>query len=261
MSPVQQSLQLLKNSGAVAAGLQVPCAGSGGNPFAAPAEPYNFQVLAGGAGGTISSAGLYTAPTVIVPPAGNSSSPAVDTIVVTDGSGAMARSFIAVCTPLQLVCDIIRREMGLSMDQVYLYNQKVNIPTDSRLYIAVGVVYDRMFGNNVSYDGTGDDLQAVQSSNIAAQVSIDIFSRGPDALNRKDEVVMALKSVYSAQQQNFNSFGIFGIPTQFLNVSNEDGAAILYRFNITMTVHYFVVKKKSVPYFDTFPTPTILTNP
>ncbi len=236
------ALSLLQNATAMATNLTLPFGGAGGT------EPYVYSVLAGGIGGTIdSSTGLYTSPNVT----------GVDTVRVVDALGSVAQSQIMVGNPLELFCDVIENELGLSQGQVYLWNQKINIPTDSRLYIAVGILSCKPFGNSNTLDENGDSIRSV---NMQALLSVDILSRGSEARDRKEEVVLALISNYSQSQQELNSFYIGTLPIGFTNLSEVDGAAIPYRFNISVPIQYFVSKTSAVPYYDTFEDPEISTN-
>lgn len=220
-------------------------------------SPYTYEVVAGGAGGSITSGGIYTAP--LSP--NTYPSPNSDTILVTDNAGATSTAEISIGTPLELVCDIIRRVMGLGTDQVWMYNQKIKIPEDSRLYVAVGVLACKPFANGSRIDGSGAGLDSVQSTNFQATLSLDIFSRNMSALYRKEEMLMALKSPYSTRQQEANSFKVFSIPTNFVNLSAVDGAAIPYHFSVNVNCQYFVRQTIVEDYFNEFSLDDILTDP
>lgn len=236
------SLTLRANTQAIAPRVSTSFAAQGGT------EPYVYSVLPGGAGGTInSSTGKYTAPVAV----SDDPKKAYDTVRVTDDDGATADLQILVGTPLQLVCDIIKNYMELDADQVYLWDQKVNIPKDSKLYIAVGIASCKPFGSSKSF-ASSDGLEAVQSVNMLARLDINILSRGPAARDRKEEIVLAIGSVYAEQQQELNSFSIGKLPVGFVNLSQDDGAAIPYRFAISVNVQYAFTKSKEAPYFDDF---------
>lgn len=241
------SLSLAANTLAVAPGISTSFKASGGT------EPYVYSVVPGGAGGTInSSTGLYTAPAV----ASSDPKKAFDTVVVTDDNADTSSLNILVGLPLSLFCDIIQKEMGLSQGQVYLWDQKINIPKDSNLYVAVGVVSCKPFGNSSTFDGNGD---VVQSVNMIARLDVNILSRGVEARDRKEEVVLALGSVYAEQQQELNSFMVGRLPVGFVNLSQEDGAAIPYRFVISVNLQYAFTKKKAADYFDQYSTTEVTT--
>lgn len=239
------SLTLSYNTLAIGPLMKARFLGIGGVPA------YTYAVLPGGIGGTINPSGVYTAPATI----------GADTIQVTDAILDTATQIVKVCTPLQLLCDVIQKEMELDSTQVYLWDQKIFIPQDSRLYIAVGVLNAKPFGNTNRPDGSGLGLEADQSVNMLAQCSVDILSRGPEARDRKEEIILALQSDYAQSQQEMNSFYVAKISTSFVNLSQEDGAAIPYRFNIAINIQYFYRKIKGVPYYDDFDPVEVTTEP
>lgn len=240
------SLILVANTQALAPNLFTYFSGSGG------VSPYNYQVLPRGIGGTINSTtGLYTAPNLT----------GQDVIVVTDALGATASLPVMVGTPLDLLCDIIQKEMNLDQGQVYLWDQKINIPTDSRLYVAVGVLSCKPFSNNVRTKDSMSGLDAGQYANFLSTVSIDILSRGPEARLRKEEVILALNSIYAQSQQEINSFYVAKLTTAFVNLSQIDGAAIPYQFNLSVNMQYCFTKTKAVPYYDQFLPASVTTEP
>jgi len=222
--------------------------------------PYTYAVLAGGAGGTVNpSTGAYVAPPVVA----SQGAQLYDTVQVTDSLSAQAQARILVGSALLLLCDIIQTGLGLQDGRVYLWDQKIMQPTDSDLYIAVSEMQPRVFGNNNRSVGSPGDMVSMQYATISSKVDIDIISRGPAARDRKGEVIMALNSNYAQQQQYANSFYVGKMPpgAQFLNLSQIDGAAIPYRYKITIALQYTVTKTQSVPYFDTFVNPpTVYTN-
>jgi hypothetical protein len=233
------SLSILSSYHAVAAtNLTVPFGATGGT------VPYTWSVVPGGAGGTInSSTGIYTSPS-------NSYGP--DVIQVTDASATVATYPVLVCTAVELVCDVIQTAMGLNNGQVYLWDQKINIPIDSNLYIAVGVQSCKPFGNKPRYVGGSSSLVAQQSVNMYALLSIDILSRGPAARDQKEQVLLALSSPYAEAQMELNSFFIAPLSTNFVNLSHIDGAAIPYRFNISTALQYFSTLTTNPDYYESY---------
>ena len=245
------SITLTASKTALAPGLTASFLGSGGS------APYVFSVEADGAGGTINaSSGVYTAPATINPDPAKS----YDTIRVTDALLATTTKQILVTDPLGLVCDIIQNYMELPNGRVYFWDQKINQPKDSDLYVAVSVVSAKPFGNT-NRQASSSGLDSVQSVNMLATLGIDIISRGPAARLRKEEVILALNSNYSQAQQEANSFYLGKVSTAFVNLSDVDGAAIPYRFNITVNMQYFFRKVKAVSYFDEFELDTPVIDP
>lgn len=230
-----------------------------------PPYVYSVRQIPDGthAGGTIdSSTGMYTAPAVVNQ--GNYTQPKqlYDTIQAVDSLGAMTTAQILVGTPLLLFCEIIQNQLGLKRGRVYLWDQKIFQPTDAGLYVAVKVLTCKPFGNTNTFDGSADNTNSIQSVNMYAQLELDVISRDWEARDRKEEVLMALVSNYSQLQQTANSFFIGKIPpgSQFINLSDPDGAAIPYRFNISVAIQYFVNKVTAVQSYDDFLTPQVNTN-
>jgi len=221
-------------------------------------EPYVYEVLPNGAGGTIdASTGIYTSPAIFP------SSPRhqYDIIQVTDADLNTATRRIMVGPPLLLLCEILQNQLGLADGRVYIWDQKIKEPQDYDLYIAVSTLYPKIFGNTNEWDG--ENQQSIQSTNSCDKIQIDAISRGPAAKNRKEEIIMAVNSNYCESQQELNSFYVGKIPvgSQFNNLSKIDGAAIPYRFQIDVNMQFFTKKVQSVPYFENFPTPALLVNP
>jgi len=230
---------------ATAVGVSAPASflGDGG------VEPYVYSVVPGGAGGTINaSTGAYIAPAVA------SSNPNLlyDTIKVVDAVADEVTTQILVGTPLLLLCEIIQKEMNLPNGRVYLWDQKIEQPKDSDLYIPIAITSCKPFGNSNRPVSNGGSLDADQSVNMLASIDINIISRGPAARDRKEEIVLALMSNYAQRQQNANCFYIGKLPTSFLNLSQVDGAAIPYRFNISVNMQYAVCKVKPTEFYNDF---------
>jgi hypothetical protein len=212
--------------------------------------PYVFSLLQG-LGSIDSGTGVYSAP----------SETGSALVQVADSLGATDQAQVTINSALTLFCDIIRTEMQLASDQVYLWDQKINIPPDSRLYVVVGILSCKPFGSTRTYNGSSGFIEQL-SVNFQATLSVDIFSRNSDARDRKEEVILALHSTYSQYQQEANGFFIAPLSTGFNNLSSLEGAAIPYRFNISVQIQYKMLKAKSVDYYDTYQLPPqVLVNP
>jgi len=232
-------------------GVPTPFQSSGGT------APYTYSVLPNGAGGTINtSTGVYTAPLL----AQCNPSQAFDTIQAVDSLGAKSTAQIFVCNTLQLVLDIVLNYMGLSSDRGWLWDQKIDEPEDYNLFVVLTEVFNKVFGNSKSSISTDSGLASFQFTNFYSSVQVDLKSRGTAAREQKELLLMAFKSDYSQSQQEANSFKIGTLPTTMVSVSTQDGAAIPYRFSVTIGVTYQVSKQISVPYYDTFSGPTVATN-
>ena len=183
----------------------------------------------------------YTAPQVI----------GFTTIILEDKTGIKPTNFLTsinVLKPLGLVAEIIRRELGLHSNQVYIYNQEFKIPPDERLYISVGIGTLKPFGNIKTRDSLTD--QTVHHINMQAMLDINIMSKSEDALDMKEEVLMAFQSDYSQNQQTANGFYIAPITTNLTNLSNIEGSSIPYRFHFSTNIQYLVEKRQDFEYYE-----------
>lgn len=251
------ALSIRQTLTAIGVNLTTSFGASGGTP------PYVYSVRANGAGGTIDQDGTYTAPPVVNGGLYGPPQKLYDTIQVRDANKNIATAKVLIGNALLLFCDVIQNQLGLPDGRVYLWDQKIMEPDDAGIYVAVSVLSCKPFANTNAPDGAGAGFDSRQSVNMYAQLQLDVISRNTEARDRKEEVIMALKSDYARQQMAANSFGIGELPpgSQFLNLSHQDGAAIPYRFAIQVAMQYFYVKTQAVQFFDSFATPQVVTNP
>lgn len=159
--------------------------------------------------------------------------------------------------PLVALCAIIQSEMGLEDDQCYIYNSKFQIPTDQRLYVAVGVggikPYSNISVNESVAPALDGGMTETLKTNVNCTVDINILSKSDEALLRKEEVFLALGSQFSKQVQQAQSMWIAKLPQSVQNLSELEPTAIPYRFRFALSVHYLVKKQKRISYYSQFP--------
>lgn len=240
------TLSIVQSATAIIPGNTATFAGSGGS------GTYTYAVLSGGAGGSIDSSGNYQAPTNAVMTAVS----AQDTIQVTDTTAPtplVATATIIVGSPLFLLAEIIQTQLGLDNNHIYFWNQKLNEPKDSGLYVVISVSSSRVVGSVNRHASGTNGLNSEQFVNIIDTVEIDILSRSAAARDQKSNVLLALASDYSQQQQLANGFFIAKLPAggRFVNLSSLDGALIPYRFRISINMQYAYSAVTSAAYFDT----------
>lgn len=145
---------------------------------------------------------------------------------------------------------ILKAELSLDDSRVYIFNQKYNLPTDEGLLIAVGMESAKPFGSRSTVDGNGVETQTV---NASAMLWLDLVSRDTSAMDRKEEVIMALGSQFSQQMQEKYSFHIGRLPpVPIANLSEIEGDSVPFRFKIMTQVQYLVKKTKPANYYSTF---------
>lgn len=154
--------------------------------------------------------------------------------------------------PIKLICNILQTQLGLTNDQIWIYNQKRDIPNDFGTYIVVDYVGQRIIGNVRKEYENGEGLFEYQSVHNLANYSVEVFSRGNGARDMRDHVLMALNSTYSQQVQEANGFQIARNSFQVTNTSEVEGVAELNRYSISFNVTYMTETTKSIAYYDTF---------
>lgn len=154
--------------------------------------------------------------------------------------------------PIKYICDIIKHELNLSDNQIWIYNQKRDIPNDLGVYLVVNYVGQRIIANVMKQYIENDKLMEYQSVHSLANYSIDVFSRSSGARQIRDLAAMALHSTYSQQIQEAHGFNIARNSFQVTNTSDVEGTAELNRYSISFNVTYMSETSKPIDYYDTF---------
>lgn len=153
---------------------------------------------------------------------------------------------------LKTVCNIVKKGMNLSDDQIWIYNQKIDIPNDNRLYVVVSLKNESIFGNNIQYQDANNGLEEVIWTNLVSDVSIELFSYNTQALNRRYDILTSMRSTYSLQQQELYNMNISRQPTVFLDSSFASPTARLYSFYSEFRITHIEKNTRSVEYYDDF---------
>ena len=151
---------------------------------------------------------------------------------------------------LETVCDIIQTGMDLKKDQIWIYNQKVDIPNDKRLYAVVSLKSETPIGNNIFFDPLTQKENIY--TNLVSDVGIEIFSFDVLALNRRYEVLSAMRSTYSLQKQEENNCNISRRPISMFDSSFMSPTAKLYSFFYIYKITHVEKYTRSVDYYDDF---------
>lgn len=155
--------------------------------------------------------------------------------------------------PIKVIADILLSELELTTDQIILDYQKFNIPNTPGLFIALDYIGGKAIGNNNYADDAGSDGM-VETQQVAMNhlIQIDIMSFDSSARTRKEEVIMALRSIFSQQAQDANDMQIARMPGEFQNASSLEETKILNRFTMTIVTKSVYTKTKSASYYDSF---------
>lgn len=148
--------------------------------------------------------------------------------------------------------DIIRKELEIDQQHIWIQSQNKKIPPNSNdLFVVVGAVDFIPISSKSYFVGTTTkyERQVVYGE---AMVQIDIFSRSTEARTRRAEILMALNSYYSQEIQNKYHFRIFEIPSNFANTSGLEGGSDINRFTLRVYAMCTEVKEKTTDFYDSF---------
>lgn len=159
----------------------------------------------------------------------------------------------------EYIVDIIRKEMNLSQQNIWIHSQNRKIPPQSQeLYVTVGCVDFLPISSKSRFkyvDATQTAeayMQEIQTVYGRASVQIDILSRSNEARIRRAELLMALNSYYSKEVQDKHQFRIFELPARFINTSSLEGGSEINRFSLIIRAMISQDKEKETPYYEEF---------
>lgn len=151
----------------------------------------------------------------------------------------------------EYIVDIIRKEMNLNQQNIWIHSQNRKIPPQSQeLYVTVGCVDFLPISSKSRFNPDNDtEIQTVYGR---ASVQIDVLSRSREARIRRAELLMALNSYYSKEIQDKYQFRIFELPQRFINTSSLEGGSEINRFSLVIRAMISEDKVKTTSYYDTF---------
>ncbi len=162
---------------------------------------------------------------------------------------------------MKVMADIITSEMtlpDLTIDSkvfspVMLYNERQKIPpTYKDIYIVLAIVSSKIIGTVNRPEDAEAGLSQVQGVTRNEMVQIDIMSQNSEARTRRDEVIMALNSLYAQQQCELYNIKLARIPLQTVDVSALEGTSRLNRYAITINAMSTFNKVVEAEYYDNF---------
>ncbi|PHS61070.1 MAG: hypothetical protein COB09_19165 [Thalassobium sp.] len=160
----------------------------------------------------------------------------------------------------QIIVDIIQNQMALPATDVWVDELNYIIPTGEDIKVSVGMSDATVMSSGDSeLEFRDPDTYEIQQVQMRENIQIEIFARSASALLRRWEVVAALNSIYSEQQQEFYGFKIFSIPNSFINTSVAEGGSQLARFTLSFACFVWYRKERLLTtggkqYYDTFKT-------
>ena len=154
-----------------------------------------------------------------------------------------------------ILCDIIATDMGLDPTRVVVYNQNWKSPKDERIYIVISEGPEHIIGNTNRFDHVGDN--EIKKVAVSAIYNVEITSKNTDAKYRRTEVLAAINSDYSEQQQELNQIRIFRT-NRIIPLSFIDGRSALHRYQIPVIINSVQIYEKAITVYDKFQEPEVL---
>lgn len=142
--------------------------------------------------------------------------------------------------PDLILADIITVFLGLDATRVVVSSENYNPPKDQGIYITIQTDPTEIIGVSQVFNGT----TGAEESSISAfqRLTVNVTSRDRSALQRKEEIPMALTSVYSQQQQELQQVRIFR-EGPILDLSFIEASKALHRYQVPVKITF--VKSKT----------------
>lgn len=157
--------------------------------------------------------------------------------------------------PAAILVDIVRTYMSLQNNQIWQYNQEINIANTLNPYVVIHYLTSIPISSSTSYEVDENDIGHETVFSMSKEIySIEIASYDRSAILRKDEIIQALKGGYSQNQQAQYGFRIFPLPVTFNNVSKQVGGNMLNRFMIDIALLVTRSSVRELDYYTNFPT-------
>lgn len=165
----------------------------------------------------------------------------------------------------QIIIDIIRKEMELPSNQVVVRDMNFKIPQDQKIYVIVGMIDTQAYSaksptlKTVQVGSDGEEVYEVQETQLNEYIQVDILSRSNQAILRKNDLILALNSIYSKQKQEEFNCKFSRLPRSFVNSSYAEGGSQLNRFSLSFSCMTWYRKEKLLSatggnYYDDFDT-------
>lgn len=157
--------------------------------------------------------------------------------------------------PDQLLGDILTAFMGIPAGRIVMYDENWEPPKDKGLYIVIVMAEFKPIGVVSTFDP--DTQTETMGVSCCQRLLVNITSKDRSAIDRKEEVLMALTSTFSQQIQEAQQVRVTreGDP---VDLSFIEGASALHRYQVPVKIFYNKIKTTGVSVIDGFPDPQIV---
>jgi len=153
----------------------------------------------------------------------------------------------------KILRDIIKDSMSLTDQQIWLENLDFKISEQKGLFVIIQQTNSNSYSTTNRYkeDVGQTKIQENITSLTREEYLINIMSKDTSARTRKEELILALNSYKSQDEQAKYDFKISQIGNM-VNLSELEGSGMLTRYGLTISVLARYNLTRDVPYYDTF---------
>lgn len=157
--------------------------------------------------------------------------------------------------PDLILADIIQTGLSLTPGRVVVYDENFVAPSDPEIYVIIRKNPARVIGVSKTFDPDTDE--EVKSIALNETYDVEISSQNRTAQERYFEVILALTSDYSVQQQELNNIRIFRT-RDIQDLSLIEGASALRRYLIPVIIDRVETIRTAIVPFDSFQEPEVV---
>lgn len=148
--------------------------------------------------------------------------------------------------PGKILQDVLQSELSLAEGQVLFTNQKYFIPTDGLFIVVSYIGPSKVIASNSEWIDNGAGLIERQMVAVDHWLQIDLMSFDESARTRKEEVMMAVQSLFSEQQQELYSMNIARHPGPFMDTSFLEETKMITRYTTTIRTKSVLRKEREI---------------
>jgi hypothetical protein len=163
-----------------------------------------------------------------------------------------------IMTTAQIMVDIFQKVIPLTVDQIWVYGERREIPPEKGLYAVVGYNSAKPFNTSRKQISGNSGLVEERSVVVQEQLYVKIFSADYSAAQQYPDFLGCFSSNYAQEMQEKYQFKLFTVPVSVVGIPDIDGSGIVRQFVVTFNTHRGYTKSSNIAYYDTFTTPTPL---
>ena len=156
--------------------------------------------------------------------------------------------------PDQVLAKILRTYMDLPENRVVIYNGNFDAPKDPHVYILIAYQSGQPLGVKNSFEGEKETASVVMHNTYA----VEIVSKNREAMERKEEILMALHSQIGLSIAEENNVRLWR-SGMILDLSAIEGASALSRYRVNIVVSNLKEKETPIDVYEHFPSEGFLT--